>query len=216
MKGFPNVDFYYGVGSRYSYLAATRIRVLEAETGCRVRCLPLFSRDLIVRGGDPFDGGVGSGQHDWPYRRIDAERWAEYYGVPYNEPNFDDYDGRELATACLAAERLGAVAAYSLALFRAVFVNGGVIDAARCADLAVEVGLERAAFVAALADPAFEASHAARIEEAHGRGAFGVPSFFVGERLFWGNDRMVLLRHYLLKGGGEFSPISEGASKSAK
>ncbi len=196
------VDFYYGVASRYSYLASVRIKALEDETGCSVRWLPICSRDLIVLGGDPFDGGAGSGQYDWPYRRADAERWAEYYGVPYNEPDFDDYDPFELAMACLAAERLGAVAAYSRALFRAVFVDGGVIDAARCAHMAVAAGLERAAFAAALSDPSLFEVHAARIEEAHGRGAFGVSSFFVGERLFWGNDRMVLLRHHLLQSGG--------------
>ncbi len=196
------VDFYYGVASRYSYLASVRIKALKDETGCRVRWLPLCSRDLIVLGGDPFDGGGGSGQYDWPYRRTDAESWAEYYGVPYNEPDFDDYDPFELAMACLAAERLGAVAAYSRALFRAVFVDGGVIDTARCAAMAEEVGLERAAFVAAPTDPSLFEVHAARIEEAHGRGAFGVPSFFVGERPFWGNDRMVLLRHHLLQSRG--------------
>ncbi len=196
------VDFYYGVASRYSYLASMRIEALEVETGCSVRWLPVCSRDLIVRGGDPFDGSVVSGQYDWPYRRTDAESWAEYYGVPYNEPNFDDYDSHELAMACLAGERLGAVVAYSQALFRAVFVDGGVIDAARLGDIAEAVGLERAAFAAALADPALDDAHAARVEEAHGRGAFGVPTFFVGERLFWGNDRMVLLRHHLMKGRG--------------
>ena len=40
---------------------------------------------------------------------------------------------------------------------------------------------------------------AATVAEAHRRGAFGVPTFFVGEYMFWGNDRMVLLRHFLLK-----------------
>ncbi len=196
------VDFYYAVASRYSYLASMRIEALEVETACRVRWLPVCGRDLIVRGGDPFDGSVVSGQYDWPYRRTDAESWAEYYGVPYNEPNFDDYDSHELAMACLAGERLGAAVAYSQALFRAVFVDGGVIDGARLADIAEAVGLERIAFDAVLADPALGDAHAARIEEAHGRGAFGVHSFFVGERLFWGNDRMVLLRHHLMKGGG--------------
>ena len=40
---------------------------------------------------------------------------------------------------------------------------------------------------------------AATVAETHQRGAFGVPTFIVGEHMFWGNDRMVLLRHFLLK-----------------
>jgi hypothetical protein len=104
------VEFFYGIGSRYSYLAATRIAALEAETGCTVRWRPIRSADLIVaNGADPFDGGEVSGQYGWPYRRHDAENWAEYYGVPYLEPDFDNYDPRDLARACGAADRMGAM-----------------------------------------------------------------------------------------------------------
>ena len=34
---------------------------------------------------------------------------------------------------------------------------------------------------------------------AHSAGAFGVPTFVVGDEVFWGNDRVVLLRHHLEK-----------------
>ena len=194
------VDFYYGVSSRYSYLAATQIAGLEAKTGCRVAWRPIYSRDLIGRGGDPFDGSEVSGQYAWPYRRRDAEAWAEYYGVPYREPDFDDYDPRDLARACAAADRLGAVAPFSHGLFRAVFVDGGRIDGARLADIAAASGLDRDGFSRALADPAIDGALAATAAEAHSRCAFGVPTFFVGPRMFWGNDRLVLLRHHLLQG----------------
>ena len=36
-------------------------------------------------------------------------------------------------------------------------------------------------------------------EEAIERGVFGVPTIFVGERMFWGNDRFELVRHYLTR-----------------
>ncbi len=48
-------DSYYGVASRYSYLASTQTAALEEETGWRVRWLPICSRDPIRQGGDPFD-----------------------------------------------------------------------------------------------------------------------------------------------------------------
>ena len=54
-------------------------------------------------------------------------------------------------------------------------------------------------FSRALADPTIDEEMVATVSEAHQRGAFGVPTFFVGEHMFWGNDRMVLLRHFLLK-----------------
>ena len=42
----------------------------------------------------------------------------------------------------------------------------------------------------------------ATAKEAYDRGAFGVPTFFLGTEMFWGNDRIVLLRHTLSGGSG--------------
>ena len=87
MPGLIPVQFFYGIGSRYSYLASTRIAQLEAETGCRARWRPLYSGELFrARGGDPFAGAQVSGQYHWSYRRFDAECWSDCYGVPYREP----------------------------------------------------------------------------------------------------------------------------------
>jgi 2-hydroxychromene-2-carboxylate isomerase len=79
----PTVDFYYGLGSRYSYLASTQLARIAAATGCRFDWQPLKSGALMeLRGGHPFHGEPVSGQYEWPYRRLDAEAWAEFYGVP--------------------------------------------------------------------------------------------------------------------------------------
>ena len=82
------IDFYYGLGSRYSYLASTRIEALEAATGRTVRWRPLYSGDLFeARGTNPFAAAEPrSGQYDPAYRRADAEAWADCYGVPFREP----------------------------------------------------------------------------------------------------------------------------------
>lgn len=69
-----NVDFYFGAGSRYSYLASTQLETLEAETGARFNWLAVDSTRLIAaRGHNLFSGQNGAGQYDWAYRRRDAE-----------------------------------------------------------------------------------------------------------------------------------------------
>jgi 2-hydroxychromene-2-carboxylate isomerase len=200
----PAVEFFYGPGSRYSYLASTRIDRLAAETGCRVRWRPLFSGDLFAaRGRDPFAGEPVSGQYEWPYCRRDAERWAAYYGVPYREPDDVTFDPRRLALACTAAARLGAVERFSRCLFRALFVDGtSPLDDEVCATLAREVALDRAAFRRVLGQPEAAADLAATVQEAVARGVFGVPSFVLGDEVYFGNDRLVLLRHALLQARG--------------
>lgn len=192
------VDFYYGLGSRYSYLASTQIGGLEADTGCRVRWRPLSSGDLIaLRGPGPFHDHPVSGQYEWPYRRRDAEAWAAYYGVPYREPERLRVAPGQLAEACIAAGRLGCLVPYSQRLFAAIFVDGLVVDAGVLDGLAEEVGLKLAEFRKLRTDTVTVAAHLDTLREAHRRGAFGVPTFFVDREMFWGNDRLALLRHYL-------------------
>jgi 2-hydroxychromene-2-carboxylate isomerase len=195
------VDFFYGLGSRYSYLASTQIAQLEADTGCRVRWRPLYSADLFAaRGLDPFRGEPISGQYDWSYRRFDAACWADYYGVPFREPSDVQADWRLLALAATAADRMGAVEPVSQKVFDAVFVHGtSPLDAAACLRLAAEVGLDQAAFAAALEAPETTAAHAATLVDAQALGVFGVPSFVIDGQVYWGNDRLPIVRHMLLK-----------------
>jgi 2-hydroxychromene-2-carboxylate isomerase len=196
----PTVDFYYGLGSRYSYLAATQLDRIAAETGCRFAWHPLKSGALQeLRGGSPFRGEPPSGQYEWPYRQQDAEAWAEYYGVPYREPLDFRVDPAYLAEAACAAKQLGAVEAYSHRLFEAIFVEGRARAAGARLGLAADAGMDAKAFRTQLADPATAEMHEAALQAAHRRGAFGVPTFFLGEQMFWGNDRLVLLEHALLK-----------------
>ena len=197
----PLIEFFYGVGSRYSYLASTQLERLAAETGCRFGWRPLFSGDLFAAGGrDPFAGAPISGQYEWAYRRRDAERWADCYGVPYREPDDVAYDPRRLALAATAAARLGSVEPFSRRLFHALFVDGASpLDDEVCATLAREVGLDGGAFRRALADPETSAQLASTTAQAVARGVFGVPSFALGDEVYFGNDRLVLLRHALLR-----------------
>ncbi|HEX6114168.1 MAG TPA: DsbA family protein [Geminicoccaceae bacterium] len=200
----PPVEFFYGIGSRYSYLASTQLERLAAETGCHFRWRPLFSGDLFAaRGRDPFAGPPVSGQYDWGYRRRDAARWAAYYGVRYREPEDVAYDPRRLALAATAAARLGVVEPFSRRLFQAMFVDGlSPLDDEACARLAQEVGLDREAFLRALADPETAAQLASTVAQAAASGVFGVPSFVLGDQVYFGNDRLVLLRHALSKAAG--------------
>lgn len=188
------------MGSRYSYLASTQLDALERQTGCEVLWHPLHSADLYrLRGANPFEGDPLSGQYDWDWRRRDAERWAGYYGVPYKEPRGAvEFDPRLLARACVAAGSLGAVRPYSRALFGAIFVEGiPRIDEKECARRAEVVGLEKGVFLRQLRSSETDERLEQTARQAYSAGAFGVPTFVVGDEVFWGNDRLVLLRHHL-------------------
>ena len=194
------VEFFFSPGSRYSYLAASQIGALEAETGCRIEWRPVNGADIrTLRGHDPFAGAAVSGQYEWPYRRRDAERWASVYGIPFREPPERDTDFALLARAATAAKRLGAAAEYGWALCSAVYGSSDwPVDRDACRQIAQRCGLPRVAFDGELDGDDTRRELAETAAEAHRRGAFGVPTFFFGEQMFWGNDRITLLKHALL------------------
>jgi 2-hydroxychromene-2-carboxylate isomerase len=194
------VDFFFSPASRYSYLASTQIRSLEADTKCSVVWRPVHGPDIRhLRGRDPFSGPALSGQYEPDYRRSDAEAWAEFYGVAFQEPREFHFDYRLLVKGALAGQHLGAGPDLLLAIAEAAFASGRwPLDEALLAELASAHGLNPAEFSAELGSDRVAQAMALAAEEAFERGAFGVPTFFVGSRMFWGNDRLPLLRHHLM------------------
>jgi 2-hydroxychromene-2-carboxylate isomerase len=195
-----NIDFYYSIGSRYSYLASTQIDALKKETDCHVEWHPVNSVRLIAqRESSPFEGKPVSGQYEWTYRELDAKRWAEFYEVPYLEPRGRvHFDSELLAQACMAAKRLGKVEEYSRLLFAAMFQDSlSEIDERECIIRAEACAISAIDFQVALRAKETENQLNATINSAFHAGVFGVPTFMVLGELFWGNDRIILLRHYL-------------------
>jgi 2-hydroxychromene-2-carboxylate isomerase len=200
MTGGRSVQFFFGVGSRYSYLAATQLPKLAVETGVRFLWRPLHSRELIARAGpDPFRAELERGQYGPAYRSRDAMRWARYYGVPHVEPVWEGVDWKALAMACIAADRLGAGEAFATALFAQCFAQGlPPRDERDLLAVAASVGLAPASLRdEAKSDDVAEA-HRQVLSDALSAGAFGVPSFLTDDgELFWGQDRLALLRAHL-------------------
>jgi len=86
------------------------------------------------------------------------------------------------------------------------YVSGGLRQQrgyrrATCAAIASRIKLDVRLFSAAVGSGAINERVTASARRAFGRGAFGVLTFFVGDRTYWGNDRLVLLEHYLAQQG---------------
>lgn len=197
----PDLDFYFSIDSRYSYLAMTQLPALERDFGLHINWRPLALFKLLeARGKNPFGGGGQSGQYDAAYRGIDVTRWAEFYGVPLISPDWDIGDWQRINLSAVAAATLHCCPAYVKALFDAVMVRGETPrDDAAMARLATGAGLDGKAIAAGIDSVATTDLHDATIKAAMAAGVFGVPSFVLEGKMFWGNDRLALLRHELGK-----------------
>jgi 2-hydroxychromene-2-carboxylate isomerase len=194
------IDFYFSIDSRYSYLAATQIPLIEREFGAQFRWHPLgLAALLAARGATPFSDGLRvSGQYEHDYRDIDTGRWAAFYGVKIVTPDWSQGDWTRINRAAVSAAVAGCCPAFVTALYDAIMVQGAVPgDDAAIARIADKAGLDGARIAAGIDAAATDKRHSDTVEAARQAGVFGVPSFVTDGQMFWGNDRILLLKHWL-------------------
>jgi 2-hydroxychromene-2-carboxylate isomerase len=180
----PSVDFLFDYASPWSYLAdATLPRFFQPGA---VRYVPVY-----LRGFESFSQGVPYTPAKLAYLLKDLVRSAAHAGVPVEMPPTFPINGLYALRSALAAQREGVFEQFHAAAFHAAWRDGRELSSKEAvAALARELGLP--AIAEALDDPAIKATLKTNTDRGVARGAFGVPSFFVGEDLYWGHDRMHL------------------------
>jgi 2-hydroxychromene-2-carboxylate isomerase len=178
--------FYFDLGSPYAYLAAERIgRLIPAA-----RWQPILLGGLFKLNGRSSWGNAGA------KRRRDGiaevERRAAAYGLPpVRWP--DPWPGNMLTAmrAATFAGQRGRGVDFALAAFRRAFAAGEDLGSSEpLAAAAADAGLDPDRVAAATADRALKDALRRATEDAHRRGVTGVPTVAVGDRLYWGDDRL--------------------------
>jgi 2-hydroxychromene-2-carboxylate isomerase len=189
-----SVDFLFDFGSPAAYLAWTQLGKLASDTGATVVPQPILLGGVFQATGNrapitvPLKGR---------YLFKDLNRYARSYGVPLvMNPHFP------INTIALMRIDVGLLDAghpqlqvYRDAVFQAIWVTQrNMGDADTVAQVLAEAGLDAPALLAMAADPQVKESLKARTQQAVDRGAFGAPTFFVGDEMFWGQDRLDFVR----------------------
>ncbi len=192
------IEFFFDIGSSYSYLAATQMAALEARSGVPVRWRPFLVGAVFKAAVNEMPARVPAKAR---WMLDDMVRWATHYGIPFKMPSRFPLLTLRTQRALAAAERAGLpIPAFAQALFRAYWGE----DQDVTSDLVIAAAAESAhldgpAIIAAIDAPETKERLRATTDEAVNRGAFGAPSMFVGDALFWGNDRIGLLEEHLAR-----------------
>jgi 2-hydroxychromene-2-carboxylate isomerase len=182
------LEFFFDYTSPFSYLANSQLPALAKRTGAELVYRPMFLGGVMQATGNqppatlPARGK--SMQHD-------IRRWVRRYGIEFAfNPNFPIQTLSALRAA-LAAQDAGVFPAYHEALFRAAWGQPKNLgDAAVLRDVIAKAGIDPEPLLAAAATEPLKERLKAGTAEAVARGAFGAPTFFVGEEMFFGNDRL--------------------------
>ena len=191
------VEFCFDLISPPSYLAWTRLPNLAADTGAEIVFSPVLVGAIHKATGNTAPIFVPAKAR---YLRQELPRFAARYGVPFAmNPHFpfNTLVHQRIATGLLREDPAG-FERFVEAMFRAIWVDGANLgDAAVLAETAAAAGFDPAHLQALAEDPTVKDALRAATESAVARGAFGVPTFFVGERMFWGQDRLDFVREAL-------------------
>lgn len=193
------IELFFDVGSSYSYLAVTQMEAVARRTGVPVRFRPFLLGAVFKATGNEMPARIPA-KAKWML--ADMTLWARHYDIPFRMPSRFPLLTLRPQRALAAAERLApaALPAFALALFRAYWADDqDVTTDPVIAAAATTAGLDAAAILAAIDAPETKQLLRATTDEAVARGAFGAPAMFVGDALFWGNDRIPLLEAYLAR-----------------
>jgi len=189
------LEFFFDFRSPYSYLANTQLPDLDVEVAYR----PFEILGLMDQVGNVPTSVICKPKSK--YLGADLRRWVRMYGVPFQRhPDLATIDARRLLRAVLAAEELGQAAQAVGAIFRAVWgVPAPLATAADVAAVLEAAGVSAPDLVSRIDDPALDAALDKATADAAARGVFGAPAMFVGEDMFFGNDRFNFVREALAR-----------------
>jgi 2-hydroxychromene-2-carboxylate isomerase len=184
------VDFYWDFGSPASYLAHTQLpRIARAASAT------LVSHPVLLGGVFQATGNRSPIEVAAKGRWIltDLKRFARRYGVPFvMNPHFP-INTLTLMRGAVGLQMLGDARfdAYVDGVFRAIWVDGRAMgQPAEVAAVVASAGISPAEFEALVANPAVKEALRERTHAAVERGVFGAPTMFVGDEMFWGQDRL--------------------------
>lgn len=186
------LDFYFDFRSPYSYLAFTQLGSLPARANLR----PISVLEVMkMVGNTPTSVTCGAKGR---YVKRDLARWARQYGVPIS-PRADmaRIDGKMLLRAALASETIGALQPTVEALFFGFWRDAADMSVEGCRKLFRNAGLPADAILALVDDQSTVDALKSSDQLAADRGVFGAPTFFVGEEMYFGNDRLDFVRRRL-------------------
>jgi 2-hydroxychromene-2-carboxylate isomerase len=195
------IEFYFDLISPYGYLASTKVEALASRYGREVDWKPVLLGITVMKvmGLPPLMQTPL--KKDYILR--DKARMAKLLGVPMAEHGLEGVNSLAASRAFLWLKSRDAALAKGFAqrIYACLWVEGRDITPAEVvADEAAALGVDRGALLAAIESKEMKQALRDAVEEAVGKGVFGVPTFIIDGEPVWGVDRMWMVEHWLRHG----------------
>jgi 2-hydroxychromene-2-carboxylate isomerase len=187
------VELHFDVGSPNAYLAHRVLPAVEARTGVRFRYVPVLLGGIFKATGNrsPMESYRGI-RNKLEYARLETERFIRRHGITgFHRNPFFPVNTLQLMRGAVAAELDGALERYVETAFHHMWEDPKKMDEPEIIRAAFDAsGLDGERLLERIKDPEVKERLLANTERSVARGSFGAPTFFVGDEIFFGKDRL--------------------------
>jgi len=196
------IEFFFDCSSPWTWLAFHNIQPMALELGVAIRWRPVLVGGIFNAVNPSVyefrERGVPAKQ---AYLRKDLQDWARQAGLTILfPPSTFPVNSVKAMRGCILLEPEGKLVPFAQAAIEAYWTDDRDISKDDVlADLCERVGVEPARFFAGIATPAIKEQLKANTDEVIARGGFGSPTIFVGDDMYFVNDRLALVRDAVLR-----------------
>jgi len=187
------VEFHFDFGSPNAYLAHLVIPAIERRTGVKFEYVPVLLGGVfkLTNNRSPAESLAGI-KNKPDYERLETERFIKRYGITYYRRNpFFPVNTLTIMRGAVAAQKLGGFAQYVGEVYRHMWAEPKKMDDPDVLRAALDESKLDSERILALAQTAeVKEELRANTERSVARGTFGSPTFFVGDEIFFGKDRL--------------------------
>ncbi|WP_375786058.1 2-hydroxychromene-2-carboxylate isomerase [Bradyrhizobium sp. Pha-3] len=188
-----NPQFLFDFGSPNAFLSHEAIPAIEQRTGVKFEYVPILLGGIFKATNNKSPAETLAGVKNKPeFMKIETERFLKRFNVkPYTWNPFFPVNTLNLMRAAVAAQLEGVFEKYIEAAFHHMWVEPKKMDDPEVAGKAIAAsGLDAAKLFARAQDADVKARLIANTQAAVERGAFGSPTFFVGNEIFFGKEQL--------------------------
>lgn len=184
------LEFFYDYGSPYSYLANTRLPALCDRVGCEVLYRPMLLGGVFKATGNrsPAEETVEAKRR---YGGLEMQRAVAECGAPFVSNPYFPINTLQIMRLAHAAIQMDVFARFHSTVFAAFWEQGlNLADPDILHTTLKDAGLDASTLGSLSVESEVKEALLHTSEEAVQRGVFGAPTFFVGNEMFFGNDRL--------------------------
>jgi|ERR1043166_4866651 2-hydroxychromene-2-carboxylate isomerase len=187
------IEFHFDFGSPNAYLAHLVIPEIEERTGSKFEYVPVLLGGVfkLTNNRPPMESFQGV-KNKLEYQRLETQRFIRRHGITRFAMNpFFPVNTLMIMRGAVAAQMDGVLARYVDEVFRHMWAEPKKMDDPAVARAALdESGLDGARLIERTQDLAVKDRLLANTQKAVERGSFGSPTFFIGDEIFFGKDRL--------------------------